>query len=113
MHQVFQGSGEIEERDYKYYRLNPGFCRTSVQLIATAINKEKEREYKLCHGETDWWIIRNLSAFTNCMLFVIRMCKLCNMEIPEWRDIIGLFDKWEGSDKFEEHWSHFKKYAEI
>ena len=114
LHEVWQRRGELESRDYKYYRLNPGFCRTSVELIATAINREKKREYELCYDDSvNWYSMKDLSAYTNCMLFVIRMCKLCNMEIPEWKDIIQLFDKWEGSDRFAQHWSHFKKYAKI
>ena len=109
--QVWQSQGEIDKKDYKYLRLNPGFCRTSVKCIASLINKEKERAYTLCHGKSDWSSDKDLSQYTNCMLFVIRLCKLCEMQIPEWNDIVDLFDEWQGSNRWETHWAHFKLYA--
>eukprot|EP01083_Nonionella_stella_P109983 321437_1 len=41
--QVWRKQGEIESKDYKYLRLVPGFCRTSVQVIAGLINNEKSK----------------------------------------------------------------------
>ena len=112
--QVWQSQGEIDKKDYKYLRLNPGFCRTSVKLIGGAINKEKEKTYELCHSDdVDWTSMKDLSSYTNCMLFVIRLCKLCQMEIPQWKTIVDLFDAWEGSNRWSKHWAHFKQYAKV
>eukprot|EP01084_Bolivina_argentea_P135697 239077_1 len=110
---VWNRNGEIEKMDYRYYRLDPGFCRTSVKIIADAINKEKLRKYELCYNRNDWTSMTDLSKYTNCMLFVMRMCKVCNMQIPDWSDIIEIFSKWEGSNKFATHWAHFKQYSAV
>lgn len=112
--QVWADQGEIDKKDYKYIRLQPGFCRTSVQCIGGAVNNEKTKKYELCYSDNvKWTDLKDLSEYTNCMLFVIRLCKLCKMEIPSWKQIVALFDKWEGSNRWEPHWTHFKQYATV
>merc|ERR1712130_408481 len=77
-------------------------------------NNEKTKKYELCYSDNvKWTDLKDLSEYTNCMLFVIRLGKLCKMQIPSWKQIVALFDKWEGSNRWEPHWTHFKQYATV